>query len=89
MRKLREVGAIIFGKTNVIQTLAGFKSDNRVYDRSGNPWNLERMLGGSSGEAAIIAAGRSVLGLASDLGGSTRISAHFCGLHGLKPLLAD
>jgi len=86
VKNLREAGAIILGKTNIIQTLAGFESDNRVYGRSSNPWNLERTPGGSSGgEAAIIAAGGSVIGLAGDFGGSTRIPAHFCGLHGLKP----
>ncbi len=84
--KLREAGAIILGKTNIIQTLAGVESDNRVYGRSNNPWNLNRTPGGSSGgESAIIAAGGSVIGLAGDFGGSTRIPAHFCGLHGLKP----
>ncbi len=84
--KLRTAGAIILGKTNVIQTLAGWESDNRVYGRTNNPWNLARTPGGSSGgESAIIAAGGSPLGLAGDLGGSTRIPAHFCGLHSIKP----
>jgi len=86
VQKLRQAGAIILGKTNIIQTLAGFESDNRVYGRSNNPWNLARTPGGSSGgEAALIAARGSALGLAGDFGGSTRIPAHFCGLHGLKP----
>jgi len=84
--RLRDAGAIILGKTNIIQTLAGWESDNRVYGRTNNPWNLERTSGGSSGgEAAIIAASGSALGLAGDYGGSTRIPAHFCGVHGLKP----
>lgn len=84
--KLRQAGAIILGKTNIIQTLAGWESDNRVYGRTNNPWNLARSPGGSSGgESAIIAAGGSPLGLAGDLGGSIRIPAHFCGLHSLKP----
>ncbi len=84
--KLRQAGAIILGKTNIIQTLAGWESDNRVYGRTNNPWNLARSPGGSSGgESAIIAAGGSPLGLAGDLGGSTRIPAHICGLHSLKP----
>jgi fatty acid amide hydrolase len=83
---LREAGAIILGKTNVIQTLAGMESDNHVYGRSNNPWNLERSPGGSSGgEAAIVAAGGSALGMAGDYGGSTRVPAHFCGVYGLKP----
>jgi len=84
--KLREEGAIILGKTNIIQTLSNFESDNRVYGRSNNPWNLDRTPGGSSGgEGAIIAAGGSPLGLAGDYGGSTRIPAHFCGVQGFKP----
>jgi len=84
--KLRQAGAIILGKTNIIQTLAGVESDNRLYGRSNNPWNLERTPGGSSGgEAAIIAAHGSALGLAGDYGGSTRLPASFCGLQGLKP----
>jgi fatty acid amide hydrolase len=84
--KLRQAGDIILGKTNIIQTLAGWESDNRVYGRSNNPWNLDRTPGGSSGgEGAIIAAKGSALGLAGDFAGSTRIPAHFCGVHGLKP----
>jgi fatty acid amide hydrolase len=84
--KLRRSGAIILGKTNIIQTLAGWESDNPVYGRTNNPWNLDRSAGGSSGgEAAIVAAGGSALGLAGDFGGSTRLPAHFCGVHGFKP----
>lgn len=47
--KLRTAGAIVLGKTNIIQTLAGWESDNPVYGRSNNPWNLDRSPGGSSG----------------------------------------
>jgi fatty acid amide hydrolase len=84
--KLRKAGAIILGKTNVPQMLIYHESDNPVYGRSNNPWNLERTPGGSSGgEAAIIAVGGSSLGLGGDFGGSIRIPAHFCGIHGLKP----
>lgn len=84
--RLRQAGAIIVGKTNIMQTLAGWESDNPVYGRTNNPWNLERTPGGSSGgEAAIIAARGVPLGLGGDLGGSIRIPAHFCGIHGLKP----
>lgn len=86
VEKLRSAGAIILGKTNIIQTLAGWESDNPVYGRSNNPWNLDRTPGGSSGgEGAIIAAYGSALGLAGDFGGSTRVPAHFCGVHGYKP----
>ncbi len=84
--QLRQAGAIVLGKTNILQTLAGWESDNPVYGRSLNPWNADRTPGGSSGgEAAIVAVGGSALGLAGDFGGSIRVPAHFCGVHGLKP----
>lgn len=84
--RLREAGAIILGKTNVAQLLFYFESDNPLYGRTNNPWNLERTPGGSSGgEAAIIAAGGSSLGLGTDLGGSLRVPANFCGIASLKP----
>lgn len=84
--RLRNVGAIVVGKTNVSQLLLFFESDNPVYGRTNNPWNLERTPGGSSGgEAAIIAAGGSALGIGTDLGGSIRVPAAFCGLASIKP----
>jgi fatty acid amide hydrolase len=84
--RLRSAGAIILGKTNVSQLLLYIESDNPVYGRTSNPWNRERTPGGSSGgQAAIIAAGGSPLGLASDIGGSIRVPATFCGLAGMKP----
>ncbi len=86
--RLRAEGAIIVGKTNIAQTLLGYESDNRVYGRSNNPWDLARSPGGSSGgDAAIIAAGGVPLALASDLGGSVRIPPLFCGVHGFKPTM--
>jgi fatty acid amide hydrolase len=86
VQKLREAGAIILGKTNVPQLLMVSEVDSPVYGRANNPWNLERTPGGSSGgEAAIIAAGGSPLGLGGDMGGSVRVPAHFTGIHGLKP----
>lgn len=86
VKRLREAGAIILGKTNTSQLLVYIESDNPVYGRTNNPWNLERSCGGSSGgEAAIIAAGGSPLGLGDDLGGSIREPAHFCGIQGIKP----
>jgi fatty acid amide hydrolase len=86
IQRLRDAGAIILGKTNVSQLMFWHESDNPVYGRSNNPWDLERSAGGSTGgEAAIIAAGGSPLGLGSDLGGSIRVPAHFCGIHGIKP----
>jgi fatty acid amide hydrolase len=84
--RLRDAGAIILGKTNVAMTLAAWESDNPVYGRTNNPWDLERTPGGSSGgESAIIAARGSPLGLGGDFGGSIRLPAHFTGLHGIKP----
>ena len=84
--KLRRAGAIIVGKTNLPQLMLAYETDNHVYGRANNPWDLERTPGGSSGgEAAIIAAEGSPLGLAGDMGGSIRVPAHFCGIHGLKP----
>lgn len=84
--RMRQAGAIILGKTNVSQLLLYIESDNPLYGRTNNPWNLARTPGGSSGgQAAIIAAGGSPLGLASDIGGSIRVPAAFCGLVGLKP----
>jgi fatty acid amide hydrolase len=86
VKRLREAGAIILGKTNISQMLIYIESDNPVYGRTNNPWNLERTCGGSSGgEAAIISAGGSPLGLGGDFGGSIREPAHFCGIQGLKP----
>lgn len=84
--RMRAAGAIILGKTNVAQLLLYIESDNPVYGRSNNPWNLTRSPGGSSGgQAAIIAAGGSPMGLGTDIGGSLRYPAGFCGLAGLKP----
>ncbi len=86
VERLRRAGAILLGKTNVPQAMLMHETDNPVFGPTRNPWNLERTSGGSSGgEAAIIAAGGSPLGLASDLGGSIRTPAHFCGLVGIKP----
>ena len=71
MKRLREAGAIILGKTNISQLLVYIESDDPVYGRANNPWNLERTCGGSSGgEAAIIAAGGSPLGLGGGWPGS-------------------
>jgi fatty acid amide hydrolase len=83
---LRTAGAIIVGKTNVSQLLLFFESDNPLHGMTRNPWDPERTPGGSSGgEAAIIAAGGSPLGLGTDIGGSVRNPAAFCGIASLKP----
>lgn len=84
--RLRAEGAIILGLTNVPEFLLAAESDNLLYGRSNNPHNANYTCGGSSGgEAAIIAAGGSALGLGSDAGGSIRIPAHYCGIAGFKP----
>ena len=86
VRRLRRAGAIILGKTNVPQAMLLHETDNPIYGRTNNPWDLSRSPGGSSGgEAAIIATGGSPLGLANDLGGSIRQPAHVCGICGIKP----
>ncbi len=82
---LLDEGAIILGKTNVSQLLAYFESDNPLYGRTGNPLHPDFTCGGSSGgEGSIIAASGSPAGLGTDLGGSVRIPAAFCGILGLK-----
>ena len=84
--RLRAAGAVMLGKTNVPPGGGGLESDNLLYGRTNNPYDLARTPGGSSGgEAAIIAAGGSPLGLGSDSGGSIRFPAHNCGIPGLKP----
>jgi amidase len=83
--RLRAAGAIVLGKTNLPPLANGIQSDNRVFGRSSNPWDLARTPGGSSGGAAAgVAAGLSYLELGSDIGGSIRIPSHFCGVFGLK-----
>ena len=84
--RLRAAGAIVLGKTNVAQMLLAVESSNPVYGRTNNPWNRDRSPGGSSGgEGAIVAAGGSPLGLGTDIGGSVRVPAAFCGIASLKP----
>src|ERR1700753_433092 len=84
--RLRAAGGIILGKTNVPELAGAIETDNLVYGRTNNPYDLARTPGGSSGgEAAIVSAGGSPLGLGTDAGGSIRIPAHFCGLAAIKP----
>jgi Asp-tRNA(Asn)/Glu-tRNA(Gln) amidotransferase A subunit family amidase len=86
VRRLRSAGAIILGTTNCPEFLMAYETDNRLYGRTGNPWDLERTAGGSSGgEAAAIAAGLSAGGMGSDGGGSVREPAHFSGICAMKP----
>jgi len=84
--RLRAAGAIILGVTNAPELLMAWETDNLLYGRTNNPWDLERTAGGSSGgEAAAIASGMSAGGVGSDGGGSIRVPAHFTGICGLKP----
>ena len=83
VRRLKDAGAIILGKTNVAPGLADYQSDNPVYGRTNNPHDLTRSPGGSSGgSAAALAAGMVPLELGSDAGGSIRVPASFCGVFG-------
>jgi fatty acid amide hydrolase len=84
--RLRTAGAIVLGKTNVAQALLYNESDNPVYGRTNNPWNVQRTPGGSSGgQAAVVAAGGSPLGLGTDIAGSIRAPSMYCGVVGMKP----
>lgn len=84
--RMRGAGAILIGKTNCPPGGVGNDSWNPLHGGTRNPYNINRSPGGSSsGEAAIIAAGGSPLGLGSDSGGSIRMPAHYCGIAALKP----
>ncbi len=84
--RLRAAGAIILGKTNTPQLASNFQTNSPLFGRTNNPWNHECTPGGSTGGgASAIAAGLSPLELGSDIGGSIRVPAHFCGIFGLKP----
>jgi Asp-tRNA(Asn)/Glu-tRNA(Gln) amidotransferase A subunit family amidase len=86
VKRLRNAGALILGTTNCPEFLMAYETDNRLYGRTSNPWDLTRSAGGSSGgESAAIAAGLSAGGLGSDGGGSVREPAHFTGICAMKP----
>lgn len=86
VERLKAAGVVIFGKTNVPLNLADFQSYNEVYGTTNNPWNPQRIPGGSSGgSAAALAAGLTGFDSGSDIGGSIRNPAHFCGVYGHKP----
>ena len=85
VRRLKEAGGILIGKTNTPEFALGWETDNLLFGRTENPWKVGRTPGGSSGgEAVAIGAGLSPLGVGSDLGGSIRQPAHYCGIVGLK-----
>jgi amidase len=84
--RARAAGAVIWGKTNVPVMTADWQSFNALYGTTNNPWNLERTCGGSSGgAAAMLAAGVTALEIGSDIGGSLRVPASFCGVFSHKP----
>ena len=86
VRRLKAAGAHFLGKTNVPLRLADFQSFNDIYGTTNNPWNTRCTPGGSSGgSAAALAAGLTALEAGSDIGGSIRNPAHFCGIYGHKP----
>ena len=86
IQRLKAAGAVLFGKTNVPLWLSDFQSYNEVYGTTNNPWDPQRGPGGSSGgAAATLASGMSGLEIGSDIGGSIRNPAHFCGVFGHKP----
>src|SRR5689334_21072188 len=88
VQRLKAAGAVILGKTNVPLNLSDWQSYNEVYGTTNNPWDLSRTPGGSSGgSAAALAAGFVPLELGSDIGGSLRCPAHFCGVFSHKPSL--
>lgn len=84
--RLKAAGGILIGKTNVATMLGDFQTSNPIFGRTNNPWNIERTPGGSSGgAAAALASGMTPFEIGTDLSGSIRIPAHFCGVFGLKP----
>lgn len=86
VQQMLDAGAIVIGKTNVPLFASDLQSYNKVYGTTHNPWNVAHTPGGSSGGAAAsLAAGFTALELGSDIGGSIRIPAHFCGVYGHKP----
>lgn len=85
VQRIESAGAIVFGKTNVPIRLQDFQSYNDIYGTTNNPWDISRGPGGSSGGcAAALAAGLTGLEIGSDIGGSIRNPAHYCGVYGHK-----
>jgi amidase len=86
--RLKAAGAVVLGKTNVPLGLQDLQSFNEIYGTTNNPWNRGRTSGGSSGgSAAALASGFGALSIGSDIAGSLRTPAHFCGVYGHKPTL--
>ena len=88
VQRLLEAGAIIYGKSNIPLKLSDCQSFNDIYGTTNNPWDPTRTPGGSSGgSAAALATGMASLEIGSDIGGSIRNPAHFCGVYGHKPTM--
>lgn len=86
VKRLIDAGAVVFGKTNLPAFAMDTQSYNTIFGTTNNPWDLSRTAGGSSGgAAAALAAGLTPLELGSDIGGSIRNPAHYCGVYGHKP----
>jgi amidase len=84
--RLKQAGGVLIGRSNVPLLLADFQTNNPVFGRTNNPWNVDRTPGGSSGgAAAALASGMTPFDIGTDLSSSIRIPAHFCGVFGLKP----
>ena len=84
--RVKEAGGVVLGKTNVPPNAADWQSSNPIFGRTNNPWDLGRTPGGSTGGgAAAVAAGLTPLEFGSDIGGSIRVPAAFCGIYGHKP----
>lgn len=86
VQRLIDAGAIVFGKTNTPRMAQDLQTYNKIYGTTNNPWDVSRTPGGSSGgAAAAVAAGFTALEIGSDIGGSIRTPAHWCGVYGHKP----
>ncbi|QKD06027.1 amidase [Mesorhizobium loti] len=84
--RLKAAGGVLMAKTNVATMLSDWQSNNPLFGRTGNPWNLERTAGGSSGgAAAAVATGMTPFDVGTDMQDSIRLPAAFCGVYGLKP----
>ena len=84
--RLKAAGAIVIAKTNTPELAGDYQTNNPLFGQTNNPWNIERTVGGSSGgSACAIAAGFSPLDLGSDIAGSIRLPAHYCGVCGFMP----